>query len=67
MATATQSYGEAGNEPATRSVTRELPNLGNAAVAKEYQRQREIIRMAALERRDEALFWESAQTDEGWV
>ena len=54
-------------EPLTRAITREVPNLRNAAVADEYKRQRAIINASIESRREETDFWESLQADEGWV
>lgn len=50
-----------------RTISREVPNLRNPAVATEYRRQRAIINAAAESQREELDFWESAQTHEGWV
>ena len=62
MATAAQS-----SEPLTREITRQVPNLRNASVAEEYARLRAIINAALDNRHEEVAFWESVQSDEGWV
>lgn len=50
-----------------RTVTFELPNFDNPAVAAEYRRQREVINAAYERQREELEFWESVQSHEGWV
>jgi hypothetical protein len=67
MATLTHNPESAPQEPLTRTVTMEVPNLDNPAVAAEYRRQREIINAAAESQREELEFWESVQTHDGWV
>ena len=62
MATAAHS-----SEPLTREIIREVPNLRNASVAEDYKRQRAIINSALANRYEETDFWESVQSDEGWV
>jgi hypothetical protein len=57
----------AGKEPDTRTISRELPNLRNRAVAEEYRRQRAILQDAAASQRSEMEFWEAAQSSEGWL
>lgn len=54
-------------EPCTRTMTRELPNLRNRAVAAEYRRQRTAIHDAIPSQRTEMEFWEAAQSVEGWL
>jgi hypothetical protein len=54
-------------EPPMRTITREVPNLRNPAVAEEYKRQRAIIAAASERQREEMNFWESVQSNEGWV
>jgi hypothetical protein len=66
MATLTHNPESAQQEPLTRFITREVPNLRNPIVAAEYRRQREIIRAAVESQREELDFWESVQTHEGW-
>ena len=66
MATLTHNPESAPHEPATRIVSRELPNLRNPAVAAEYRRQRAILTAAVESQREELEFWESIQTHEGW-
>jgi len=66
MATSTHNPVLDTKEPATRIVSRELPNLRNPIVAAEYRRQREIINAAVESQREELEFWESVQTHEGW-
>ena len=67
MATLTHHPEPAPQEPLTRTVSRELPNLRNPVVAAEYRRQRDIINAAVQSQREELEFWESIQTHEGWV
>lgn len=57
----------AGNEPRVRTISRVLPNLRNPVVAAEYKRQRAVIHDAEPAQREEAEFWEAAQSHEGWV
>jgi hypothetical protein len=66
MASLTHNSEVAEQEPLTRLVTRELPNLRNPVVAAEYSRQRAIIRAAVESQRAELDFWEATQTHEGW-
>jgi hypothetical protein len=66
MATST-SHLEASSEPTVRTITRQVPNLRNPAVAQEYKRQREVIHDASARQSEEMNFWESAQSHEGWV
>ena len=49
----------AGKEPGKRTITRELPNLRNRAIADEYRRQRTILHDAAPSQRSEMDFWEA--------
>ena len=67
MATLIHNPESAPQEPLTRTVTMEVPNLDNPAVAAEYRRQREIINAADERQREELDFWEATQTHEGWV
>jgi hypothetical protein len=67
MATSTQTRESAASEPPTRTITREVPNLRNPAIADEYRRQRAIIYAASERQREEMNFWESVQSNEGWV
>jgi len=67
MATLTHDPESAQEEPLTRVISREVPNLRNPAVAEEYKRQRAIINAAAAKQRGEMEFWESVQSHEGWV
>lgn len=67
MATSTHNPEPARQEPLTRTVTMEVPNLDNPAVAAEYLRQREIVNAAYERQREELDFWEATQSHEGWV
>lgn len=67
MAAAIQNAEASADEPLVRTITREVPNLRNPAVAEEYKRQRAIVNAAAVKRSEEIEFWESVQTHEGWV
>ncbi len=67
MATLIPNPEPAPQEPLTRTVTMEVPNLDNPAVAAEYRRQREIVNAAYERQREELDFWEATQTHEGWV
>ena len=67
MATSTTNLEDAQIEPPVRTITRQVPNLRNSAVAEEYKRQRAIITAAAERQREEMQFWESVQSHEGWV
>ncbi len=66
MATLTPNLESAQQEPLTRVITREVPNLRNPVVAAEYRRQRAVIFAAVENQREELAFWESVQTHEGW-
>jgi hypothetical protein len=67
MATLTHNPESAQQEPLRRTVTMDVPNLDNPAVAAEYHRQREIINAAYERQREDLDFWEATQTHEGWV
>jgi Protein of unknown function (DUF3018) len=67
MASAIHHHEPQQQEPPMRTISREVPNLRNPAVAAEYRRQRAIINAAAESQREELDFWESVQTHEGWV
>jgi hypothetical protein len=67
MATLTHNPEPVPQEPLTRTVTMEVPNLDNPVVAAEYRRQREIINAAAESQREQLEFWESTQSHAGWV
>lgn len=67
MATATHNPEPAQGQPLMRTVTLKLPNFDNPAVAAEYRRQREVINAAYGRQREELAFWESTQSNEGWV
>jgi sucrose-6-phosphate hydrolase SacC (GH32 family) len=67
MAASTSHLEDTPIEPPVRTITRQVPNLRNPAVAEEYKRQRAIITAAAERQREEMQFWESVQSHEGWV
>jgi hypothetical protein len=67
MATLIHNPEQAKEQPLMRTVTFELPNFDNPAVAAEYRRQREVINAAYERQREELEFWESVQSHEGWV
>jgi hypothetical protein len=67
MATSIPHPEAAPSEPPIRTITRQVPNLRNPTVAKEYKRQRAILNAASKRQCEEMEFWESAQSHEGWV
>ncbi len=67
MASPVRNFDTPQQEPPVRTITRDVPNLRNPAVAEEYKRQRAIIASAAARQREETEFWESTQSHEGWV
>lgn len=67
MSSAARNLDEFSQEPAVRTITREVPNLRNLTVAEDYRRQRSIITVAAEHQTQETEFWESVQSHEGWV
>lgn len=67
MASAIHNPEPAQAQPLVCTVTLELPNFDNPAVAAEYRRQREVINAAYERQREELEFWESVQSHEGWV
>ncbi|HEY5214581.1 MAG TPA: hypothetical protein VIJ38_16320 [Acidobacteriaceae bacterium] len=67
MASPMRNFEALQQEPPVRTITREVQNLRNPAVAEEYRRQRAIIAAAAEHQQEETKFWESVQSDEGWV
>jgi sucrose-6-phosphate hydrolase SacC (GH32 family) len=67
MPTSTSHREAKHSEPPLRTITREVPNLRNPTVAEEYKRQRTIVAAASQQQHEEMQFWESAQSDEGWI